>query len=44
MRILEAFGEPISYGGQEAFVMNALPHIDSSDMTIDLLSPFRVRI
>ena len=40
MRILEAFGEPISYGGQEAFVMNALPHIDSSDMTIDLLSPY----
>lgn len=40
MKILEAFGEPISYGGQEAFVMNALPHIDSSDMEIDLLSPY----
>ena len=40
MKILEAFGEPLSYGGQEAFFMNALPHIDSRDMEIDLLSPY----
>ena len=40
MKILEAFGEPISYGGQEAFVMSALPYIDSRDMEIDLLSPY----
>jgi len=40
MKILEAFGEPLSYGGQEAFFMNALPYIDSRDMEIDLLSPY----
>ena len=40
MKILEAFGEPLSYGGQEAFLMNALPLIDSRDMEIDLLSPY----
>ena len=40
MKILEAFGEPLSYGGQEAFLMGALPHIDCRDMQIDLLSPY----
>ena len=40
MKILEAFGEPLSYGGQEAFLMSALPYIDSRDMQIDLLSPY----
>lgn len=40
MRVLEAFGEPLSYGGQEAFVMNMLGCMDRTDMTIDLLSPY----
>lgn len=40
MRILEAFGEPISYGGQESFVMNVLEHMDRSGMDIDLLTPY----
>ena len=40
IKVLEAFGEPISYGGQEAFVMNVLPYFDSKDMEVDLLSPY----
>lgn len=40
MKILEAFGEPISNGGQEAFVMNVVTHIDLSNKTIDLLTPY----
>lgn len=40
MKILEAFGEPISYGGQEAFVMNMLDHMDRSGMSFDMLTPY----
>ena len=40
MRILEAFGEPISYGGQETFVMNVLEAMGPSDFEADLLSPY----
>ena len=40
MRVLEAFGEPISYGGQESFVMNVLENMDRSGITADLLSPY----
>lgn len=40
MRILEAFGEPISNGGQESFVMNVVTHMDLSNKTVDLLTPY----
>lgn len=40
MKILEAFGEPVSYGGQEIFVMNVLDHMDRSGMEIDFLTPY----
>lgn len=40
MRILEAFGEPISYGGQESFVMNVLDNMDMTGIRADLLSPY----
>lgn len=40
MRVLEAFGEPISYGGQESFVMNVLESMDRSGIQADLLSPY----
>lgn len=40
MRILQAFGEPFSYGGQERFVMNAIDHMDLRGMEIDLLTPY----
>ena len=40
MRILEAFGEPISYGGQESFVMNVLESMDPENIEADLLSPY----
>lgn len=38
--VLEAFGEPISYGGQEAFVMNAIEHLNRDDFNIDLFTPY----
>ena len=38
-KVLEAFGEPISYGGQEAFIMNVLEHLDRSGLEIDFLTP-----
>lgn len=40
MRVLELFGEPISHGGQEAFVINVLKHINMQGMTIDFLTPY----
>lgn len=40
MRVLEVFGEPISYGGQESFVVNLLTHMDLNDMQVDLLTPY----
>lgn len=40
MRILEAFGEPISYGGQESFVINVIDNMDRTGLEIDLLSPY----
>ena len=40
MRILEAFGEPVSYGGQESFVMNILDNMDMAGFSFDLLSPY----
>lgn len=40
IRVLEAFGEPISYGGQESFVMSTIPHMDSNDFEFDLLTPY----
>ncbi|MBE6041281.1 MAG: glycosyltransferase family 1 protein [Clostridiales bacterium] len=40
MRILEAFGEPISYGGQEAFVLNVLRKMDMTGIEADFLTPY----
>lgn len=40
MNILEVFGEPISNGGQESFVVNVLSHLDNANMKIDLLTPY----
>lgn len=39
-RILEVFGEPISKGGQESYVMNMLKHIDLSMFNVDLFTPY----
>lgn len=40
MKILQAFGEPISNGGQESFVMNMVTHMNLSDKQVDLLTPY----
>ncbi len=40
MKVLEVFGEPFSVGGQEAFIMNVLQHIDMKDLQIDFLTPY----
>jgi len=40
IRVLEAFGEPISFGGQESFVMNVLENMDRTDISVDFLSPY----
>lgn len=39
-RVLEIFGEPISHGGQESFVISFLSHMDLTDLQIDLLTPY----
>lgn len=39
-KILELFGEPISNGGQESFVMNCIEVIQSDDIIIDLATPY----
>lgn len=40
MKILQMFGEPVSHGGQEAFVINMLTHMPSDGMCIDVLTPY----
>lgn len=39
-KVLEVFGEPISKGGQESYVMSALQNMDLSDLNIDLFTPY----
>lgn len=39
-RILEVFGEPISKGGQESYVMTALQHMNLSGLHVDLFTPY----
>ena len=40
LRVLEAFGEPIADGGQEAFVFNTLEKMDRTGMRIDFLTAY----
>lgn len=40
VRVLEVFGEPISRGGQESYVMSTLTHMDLSDMKVDMFTPY----
>lgn len=40
VKVLEAFGEPISHGGQEAFVMNYTRNADYKKLSIDYLTPY----
>ena len=43
MRVLEAFGEPISDGGQEAFVFGVMDKMDMIDLQIDCLTAYDCR-
>ena len=38
IRVLEAFGEPIADGGQEAFVFGVMDKMDMTGMKIDCLT------
>lgn len=40
IRVLEALGEPFSYGGEEAFVINLLTHMNLEGMRVDVLTPY----
>ncbi len=40
INVLEITGEPISNGGQEAFIVNLLQHMPKSNMTFDVLTPY----
>ena len=40
MRILQIFGEPLSFGGQEAFTMNMYENIDKSKIQFDFFTPY----
>lgn len=39
-KVLEVFGEPISRGGQESYVMTTLQNMDLSDLKVDLFTPY----
>lgn len=41
MRVLEAFGEPVIRGGQEAFVFGVVEHMNMDGLTVDCLTPYR---
>lgn len=40
IRILQVFGEPLSNGGQESFVMNMYRNIDKNKFQFDFFTPF----
>ncbi len=40
MRVIEIFGEPISHGGQEAFIFSVLEKINMQDLQIDFFTPY----
>ena len=40
LKILEAFGEPIADGGQEAFVFGVMKHMDMTGLKIDCLTAY----
>ncbi|MGN0361321.1 MAG: glycosyltransferase [Bilifractor sp.] len=39
-KILEVVGEPISFGGQEAFIFNVLRNINMEGLSIDFFTPY----
>lgn len=43
IRILEAFGEPILYGGQESFVFKTINNMNRNDMHFDFLTPYYLK-
>ena len=43
IRVLEAFGEPVADGGQEAFVFNTLKNMDRNGLQIDFLTAYDLR-
>lgn len=40
IRVLQVFGEPLSNGGQEAFIMNMYRNIDRENVQFDFYTPF----
>ena len=40
IRVLQVFGEPLSNGGQEAFIMNTYRNIDKSKIQFDFFTPY----
>lgn len=40
MKVLELLGENISRGGEEAFLVNLLEHMERSDMEIHVMTPY----
>ncbi|MDO4797479.1 MAG: glycosyltransferase [Coriobacteriales bacterium] len=39
-KVLELFGEPIGFGGQESYVITQLSHMDRDGLSFDCLSPY----
>lgn len=39
-KVLEVFGEPISRGGQESYVISTLQNMDLSELHIDMFTPY----
>lgn len=40
IRVLEAFGEPVSFGGEESYVFNTLDAMDRDGFSVDVLTPY----
>lgn len=40
VKILQVFGDPISYGGQERFVYNVYKNMNNNNFVFDLFTPF----
>lgn len=39
-KVLQVFGEPISFGGEEVFVSEVLKAMDTRDLQVDLFTPY----
>ena len=41
LKVLECYGEPLEYGGQEAFIINMYQNFSSNNIKYTFFTPFK---